>query len=196
MTLLKPQLPNLLPTGVPVETVANNDPAFLLGNTLTIYGIPNAMRIVAVLKDYKTTNSFYSYVSLVKLATDFGTAYSSSALAISLGRDAIKEQEDFQLLYRLPDVLALPSLDKVQFFYADTDNVLDQITNWFGYSSLSSADILAEPSLYIDWLKEAGHGDLFPSMNIVALDFFTRLSGRYNMPITSEIKFWIQEVFG
>jgi hypothetical protein len=149
----------LKPTGTILEAAASpDDLEFYIGNLLTIYGVPNAMKISYVAGDFIKTSSFYSYLDLVKLTTNYGLAFSLTALQIGLGAAVSQELNKLELLY--PAVNRAFGLDEPDLSLIKTINPfgivegLEEVLSWFGYDSLDVGTALADFDYFNQWLKE------------------------------------------
>lgn len=192
----------LLPTGVPIDTrPTSNDPVFYVGNLLTNYGVPNAMKTAYVLKDYLTTNSLFSYIDLIKLTTEFGLAYTTAALAVSLGKEATKELAAMTLIYNVLNLdsidAALPALAKVPVYPEDANRALQEVFAWFDYPFLSPREVLSNPSALPNWIVqvEPVYAELFGSLTIDPEVFFKLLLNRIGFGMTNELKQWIKGAY-
>lgn len=134
---------------------------------LTVYGLPQANRLVPTLLDISRSQSFYSYANLFKLSADFGTAYCVSSLLISLGRRPKDEAADLIELFPCVQILdlinneGLPSLAQVPLYYEDDFSYLNAITQWFGYLAFKHpGDYLEQPKSLVAWI-DPPYSELF-----------------------------------
>lgn len=171
----------MIPTGLP--THYKNKHITLeqrLANLLNIYGIPNSYKLVFTYIDYYKTKSLYSLINLIKLTTDYSTAYCCSALSVTLGRIAATEIKDLELLF--PEITVeklnvnyqaqfgnLPSLlDLKPYFNLTSFNLLNSICTWFEYEHfIYPGEYIKNPLLLVKWLNEPYRSymsDLTPSV--------------------------------
>lgn len=158
----------MIPTGLPTEY--KNKQLTLeqrLANLLNIYGIPNSYKWTLTYIDYYKTKSLFSLINLIKLQTNYASAYCCSALAVTLGRIATTEIKDLRLLY--PQVSAeslnvehaanfgrLASLSELQpYFNLSSFEMLNGICKWFEYEPfIYPGEYMQNPLLLIKWLEE------------------------------------------
>lgn len=158
----------MVPTGLP--TKYKNKRLTLeqrLANLLNIYGLPNSYKWTFTYLDYYQTKSLYSLINLIKLDTDYASAYCCAALAVSIGRPVDKELRDLRLLYPQVNfeslvesykgiVGDLPPLSELRpYFNLDSFQKLEQICRWFEFEPFVYPGLyMQQPLLLIDWLKE------------------------------------------
>jgi hypothetical protein len=170
----------ILPTGLPTRYRNKRlTPEERLSNLLNIYGVPNSYKLTFTYIDYYRTKSLFSLINLVKLLTNYGTAYCCSALAVVLARSAQREESDLSLLYPGVDRSSLiraypnapgklyPLSELSIYFESGSLSKLDNITAWFEYPSFPNpATYIKDPILLTTWLEEpykSYFADLTPS---------------------------------
>lgn len=122
-----------------------------IANCLTIYGLPRAYKIVFTLKEYVTNPSFFTYIDLYSLTTNFGLHYTLGVLAITLGRSIDIQTQLTNSLYSYYQPIVSYSQVKpitVNNFSPE----LDQITGWFNYSSIDLVKLQTDPSYLPSWI--------------------------------------------
>lgn len=190
----------LKPTGTILDVAGpNEDLEFFIGNLLTIYGIPNAMKISYTVSDFVKHSNFYSYLDLIKLTTNFGLTYTMTALAIGLGADPIIELAKLEMLY--------PSVNRAFFDYPNLlveqlspfglINGLNDILSWFDYRELEVSRVLSDFDYFNQWLQdqESRYKDLFMSKFDPAKYFNNLLNLKVGFVITPELTAYLNKAY-
>lgn len=173
----------MIPTGLP--TKYKNKRLTLeqrLANLLNIYGVPDSYKWTMTYVDYYQTKSLYSLINLIKLDSNYATAYCCSALAVTIGRPASKELEDLRLIYPKVNYTALvesnreslgdlPQLIELrQYYNLESYNKLGDICRWFDYEPFTyPGEYMRSPLLLTQWLEEpyrSNFSDLSPNVFI------------------------------
>ncbi len=190
----------LKPTGTILEVSGpKEDLEFFIGNLLTIYGIPNAMRISYIISDFVKNSNFYSYLDLVKLTTNFGLACSVTALSIGLGANETAELAKLELLYPAVNRAFgdMPSLVVEPLNSFGLVIGLAEVLNWFDYEDLDVSFALEDFGYFNQWLsdQEPRYKDLFMAEFDPAKYLNSLLTLKAGFVITPELVAYLKKLY-
>jgi hypothetical protein len=191
----------LAPTGTILEVVQTpEDLEFYIGNLLTIYGARHAMKVSYTLSEFHQTSSLYSFFDLVKLATNFGMAYTITAIGIALGRALDDELATLELLYPTQTYAYqdIPSLSEVKLVsYNGQADGLGEILEWFDYDNIHLPGAVNDFSYLLNWVgkQEPLYSAFFPTpfSPITFTIEFLHLTCKF--PVTPELTAYLKKLY-